>query len=92
MNRTTLMRRYSTEEAVRRWFEEARWPDGPGRPRCGVEDHNRGLSHTWSENGQYRVEVGGRYRHSVSGAVVGDRRGNRLVSRLTYEELPDAAR
>ncbi len=30
------MRRYATEADARRWFEQARWPDGPVCPRCGV--------------------------------------------------------
>jgi hypothetical protein len=58
----------------------------------GVDDHNRDVSYAWSENGEYRVEVAGRYRHSVLGAVLGNQRGSRLVSRLTYEELRDTPR
>ena len=32
----TLMRRSATEADARRWFEQARWPDRPICPRCGV--------------------------------------------------------
>lgn len=31
-----LMRRFATEADARRWFERARWPEGPVCPRCGV--------------------------------------------------------
>ena len=55
----------------------------------GLDDHNRGVEYTWAENGEYRVEVSGRYRHSVLGAIVGNQRSTRLVSTVTYEELPD---
>ncbi len=39
-----LMRRYATEADARRWFEEARWPNGPVCPRCGVECRSSRIS------------------------------------------------
>lgn len=36
MKLLTFMRRYATEAEARRWFEQARWPEGPVCPRCGV--------------------------------------------------------
>ena len=33
-----IMRRYSTEEAARGYFERMRWPNGPVCPHCGSSD------------------------------------------------------
>jgi hypothetical protein len=30
---------FPDEEAARRWFERARWPDGPVCPHCGEVGH-----------------------------------------------------
>lgn len=36
-----MMRRYSTEEAARQYFENLRWPDGPVCPHCGNSESSR---------------------------------------------------
>src|SRR3990167_4836182 len=36
-----MMRRYSTEDAARDYFEELRWPNGPVCPHCGNADEAR---------------------------------------------------
>lgn len=33
-----IMRRYSTDEAARAYFEKVRWPNGPVCPHCGSRD------------------------------------------------------
>lgn len=55
----------------------------------GLDEANRHLTHRWTMDGVYRVDVSGRYRHSLSGSIVGS---DRLTSTLTYTELPDSAR
>ena len=40
---------FSDEDAARRWFESARWPDGPVCPNCGSLKH-------------YATKKAGRYR------------------------------
>ena len=62
MKLKTLMRRYPTEAAARRWFEDARWPDGPVCPRCGVEERSSALR---TRRGQYTC-LDCRYRYSVT--------------------------
>lgn len=52
----------------------------------GLDEANRHLRYEWTMDGVYRVEVSGRYRHTVSGSIVGN---DRLTSTLTYTELPD---
>src|SRR5687768_13219506 len=47
------------------------------------------LALDWPIDGEYTVEVSGKYQHRVLGAVVGS---DELTSTLTYEELPDSAR
>jgi transposase-like protein len=39
-----IMRRYSTEEAARSYFEKMRWPNGPVCPHCGSTDKNYALT------------------------------------------------
>lgn len=39
-----IMRRYSTEEAARAYFERTRWPNGPVCPHCGSTDKNYALT------------------------------------------------
>ena len=34
-----IMRRFSTEEAARAYFERIRWPNGPVCPHCGSSEH-----------------------------------------------------
>jgi transposase-like protein len=36
-----IMRRFSTEEAARAYFEKLRWPNGPTCPHCGNGDTDR---------------------------------------------------
>lgn len=36
-----IMKRFSTEEAAREYFEKQRWPDGPVCPHCGNADQAR---------------------------------------------------
>lgn len=55
----------------------------------GLDEANRHLTYRWTMDGVYRVDVSGRYRHSLSGSIVGS---DRLTSTLTYTELPDSAR
>ncbi len=62
MKLKTLMRRYPTEAAARRWFDEARWPDGPVCPRCGVEER---ASRLRTRRGQFTC-LDCRYRYSVT--------------------------
>ena len=33
-----IMRRFSTEEAARAYFERTRWPNGPVCPHCGLSE------------------------------------------------------
>lgn len=62
MTLKTLMRRYPTEAAARRWLEEARWPEGPVCPRCGVEERSSAVR---TRPGQYTC-LECRYRYSVT--------------------------
>lgn len=62
MKLNTLMRRDPTEAAARRWFEKARWPDGPVCPLCGVEERASALR---TRRGQYTC-LDWRYRYSVT--------------------------
>jgi transposase-like protein len=39
-----IMRRYSTEEAARAYFEKMRWPDGPVCPHCGSAEKSYSLT------------------------------------------------
>ena len=39
-----IMRRYSTEESARAYFEKMRWPNGPVCPHCGSTDKNYALT------------------------------------------------
>lgn len=39
-----IMRRYSTDEAAREYFERVRWPNGPVCPHCGSADKNYALT------------------------------------------------
>lgn len=39
-----IMRRFSTEEAARAYFERMRWPNGPVCPHCGSTDKNYALT------------------------------------------------
>ncbi|ATR23124.1 MULTISPECIES: IS1595 family transposase [Roseomonas] len=50
------MRRFSTEEAARAYFERARWPNGPVCPHCGNAQADRIYSVT--PNAKARVRVG----------------------------------
>ncbi|HEX9579746.1 MAG TPA: hypothetical protein VF970_01440 [Gemmatimonadales bacterium] len=58
----------------------------------GLDEQNRSVEYNWTGNGTYQVDVPGRYRHRALGAMVGNQRGTRIISRLTYEELPDTTR
>lgn len=53
----------------------------------GLDPANRHLEYSWASDGEYEVEVSGRYEHQVSGAVIS---GGRVESRLTYQVLPDS--
>lgn len=55
----------------------------------GLDPANRHLKYEWDRDGTYTVTAPGRYRHSVSGSIVGGGR-QRLTSRLTYTPLPDS--
>src|SRR5689334_2037809 len=46
--------RFHDEAAARAWFEEARWPNGPVRPRCGSKEH-------------FATKIEGRYRCKAKG-------------------------
>lgn len=39
-----IMRRFSTEEAARAYFERMRWPNGPVCPHCGSTEKNYALT------------------------------------------------
>lgn len=39
-----IMRRFSTEEAARAYFEKMRWPNGPVCPHCGSAEKNYALT------------------------------------------------
>jgi len=39
-----IMRRFSTEEAARAYFERMRWPNGPVCPHCGSAEKNYALT------------------------------------------------
>ena len=56
------MRRYATEADARRWFEQARWPEGPVCPRCGVMHRSSGVS---TRPGQFTC-LDCRHRYSVT--------------------------
>lgn len=65
-----LMRRYSTEEAARAYFERVRWPNGPVCPHCGNSEKiyaraananvrtRPGLYKCGGCNGTFTVKVG----------------------------------
>jgi len=53
----------------------------------GLDAANRHLEYSWASDGEYEVELSGRYEHQVSGAVIS---GGRVESRLTYQVLPDS--
>lgn len=40
----SIMRRFSTEEAARAYFERMRWPNGPVCPHCGSTEKNYALT------------------------------------------------
>ena len=52
----------------------------------GLDPTNRHLTYVWVVDGTFTVEESGRYRHSVSGSIIGGGR-ERLRSTLTYTEL-----
>lgn len=54
----------------------------------GLDDTNRQLEYQWTVDGVYTVAISGRYRHSVSGSIVG---GGRLTSTLVYTPLSDTS-
>lgn len=56
----------------------------------GLDATNRHLRYEWDQNGTYAVAVSGRYRHSVTGSIVG---GGSLPiqSTLTYTPMADTA-
>ena len=62
MKLLTFMRRYPTEAAARRWYKEARWPDGPVCPRCGVMHRSSSLS---TRPGQFTC-LDCRHRYSIT--------------------------
>jgi len=41
LNLMTMMSRFSTEDAARKYFEKVRWPNGPSCPHCGNADSSR---------------------------------------------------
>jgi len=49
-----IMRRYSTEESAREYFERVRWPHGPVCPHCGGKDKNYALT----PNAKARIREG----------------------------------
>lgn len=49
-----IMRRFSTEEAARAYFERVRWPNGPVCPHCGSTDKNYALT----PNPKARIRAG----------------------------------
>ena len=55
----------------------------------GLDETNRHLSYEWMRDGEFTVDVSGRYRHSVTGSVIG---GGRLTSTLIYTPQPDDPR
>lgn len=55
----------------------------------GLDEANRQLKYEWTSDGAYSVAVSGRYRHSVSGSIVG---AGRLTSTITYTPLADTTR
>jgi hypothetical protein len=55
----------------------------------GLDDTNRQQQYTWTADGEYSVAVSGRYRHSVSGSIVG---AGRLTSTIVYTPLSDTTR
>jgi hypothetical protein len=55
----------------------------------GLDETNRHLTYEWTIDGEFTVEVSGRYRHSVTGSVLGS---GRLTSTLIYTPQPDDPR
>lgn len=51
-----IMQRFSTEEAVRDYFEAQRWPNGPNCPHCGNCDRERVYS--IAPNAQKKIRAG----------------------------------
>ena len=49
-----IMRRFSTEEAARTYFERMRWPNGPVCPHCGSGEKNYALT----PNPKARIRAG----------------------------------
>jgi hypothetical protein len=54
----------------------------------GLDPTNRHLRYQWERDGTYDVEASGRYRHTVSGSMVGSGVLT-LRSTLIYTPLPD---
>ena len=79
------MRRYGTEADARRWFEEARWPNGPVCPRCGVECRSSRIS----TRARQLACLDCQHRYSVtSGTALHDTKLP-LHSVLVTDELPE---
>jgi len=54
----------------------------------GLDEANRHLRYEWTRNGEFTVELSGRYQHSVAGSIVGS---GRLTSTLRYTSQPDGS-
>jgi len=63
-----------------------------GTSLVGRDSSTSKLVYNWTSDGEYTVEVSGKYQHKVLGAVVGNSMLSKVTSRLTYQELPDSAR
>lgn len=56
----------------------------------GLDATNRQVRYEWDQNGTYSVAVSGRYRHSVTGSILGA--GSlRIRSTLTYTPVADTS-
>jgi hypothetical protein len=55
----------------------------------GLDASNRRVRYEWDRDGTFDVTVSGRYRHSVTGSMVGGG-SQRLSSTITYIPLPDS--
>lgn len=51
-----IVRRFSTEEAARSYFERIRWPNGPVCPHCGNADASR--TYAVTPNAKARIRAG----------------------------------
>jgi transposase-like protein len=51
----TVMTRFSTEEAARKYFEGVRWPNGKNCPRCGNADESRIYALTANRSSKVRA-------------------------------------